>query len=86
MEFLTKKDIENKLIAEIALILSLNVSDISAEELLSSLGMDSLSFVELLVSVEKNFDLTLMNTSLSKEDFSTVSNLAKRIYETINKQ
>ena len=84
MELATQKDIENKVIEEIALILSMDIGDISKEESLQSLGMDSLSFVELLVSIEKNFELTLMDTNLSKEDFSTVSNLARRIYETIN--
>ena len=85
MDSVSQKDIEKKLVEEIALILSKDASAISADESLHSMGMDSLSFVELLVSIETNFDLTLMDTNLSKRDFSTVSNLARCIYETINK-
>lgn len=77
-------DIEKDLIEEVAMILNQEAKQISADDLLHDLGLDSLGFVELLVSIERIFNIKLMNTHLSKEDFSTISSLSKRIYETIN--
>jgi len=47
------------------------------------MGLDSLSFVELLVVIEKIFNLKLMDTNLSKEDFGSIKILARRIQEKI---
>ena len=44
-----------------------------------SLGMNSLGFVELLVVIEKRFNLKLMETDLSRDDFQTIRSLALRI-------
>lgn len=72
----TIKDIENILINEVADMLSVDVGTITAGAPLHTLGVDSLSFVELLVFIEKKFRLKLMETGLKREDFRTIHSLA----------
>jgi len=73
------KEIEEILIREVAAILSVGSSTIVPDVPLHELGVDSLSFVELLVVIEKTFNLKLMETSLTKEDFQTIRSLASCI-------
>jgi len=79
----TVKEVEEKLISEVSMILSIETASISLDEPLHSMGLDSLSFVELLVVIEKIFNLKLMDTNLAKEDFGSIRILAKRIQEMI---
>ena len=72
-------EIEEILIREVAAILSVGPSKIAPDSPLHELGVDSLSFVELLVVIEKTFNLKLMETSLTKEDFQTIRSLASCI-------
>jgi len=72
-------DIEACLVREVAVILGEEPAAIAADRPLAELGIDSLSFVELLVTIEKNFGLKLMESGLTKEDFRTLRSLAKRI-------
>ncbi|MDP8266435.1 MAG: acyl carrier protein [Candidatus Aceula meridiana] len=80
------QEIQNKLVDEISMILSIEVESIDINEPLHSMGLDSLSFVELLVSIEKNFNLKLINTSLSKEDFNTINSLSQRLFKVVHDQ
>lgn len=80
---MTVKEVEGKLISEVAMILSKETASISLDESLYSMGLDSLSFVELLVVIEKIFNLKLMDTNLAKEDFGSIRILARRIQEMI---
>lgn len=73
------KKIEGLLIKEVSVILEEDVSNINAQKSLAEMGIDSLSFVELLVAIEKNFGVKLMESGLTKEDFRTLGALAKRI-------
>lgn len=73
------KQIEKKLIGQISSILSIDRIKIKPEVLLHTLGVDSLSFVELLVFIEKEFKIKLMDSGLQADDFKTISSLAKRI-------
>lgn len=77
-------DIKKELTEEVAMILCQDARAISEDEPLHNMGLDSLSFVELLVSIEKIFNLTLINTNLSKEDFSTINALSRRLFKFIN--
>jgi acyl carrier protein len=43
------------------------------------LGIDSLGFVEVLVFIEKTFNLPLIASDLTKQDFETVHSLASYI-------
>jgi acyl carrier protein len=73
------KKIEEKLIHQIAAILAVDKVKIKPEVPLHTLGVDSLSFVELLVFIEKEFKIKLMESGLTGEDFKTIHSLARRI-------
>jgi acyl carrier protein len=77
-------DIENLLQKEIGIILGKEAASLEKDTLLSSLGMDSMSFVELLVFIEKRFKIKLMESGLKKEDFQTITALAARISKEIS--
>jgi acyl carrier protein len=79
MTALTTEEIEKKLVREIATLLARDSADIGIDAPLHTLGMDSMSFVEILVFIEKTFNLKLIETGLTREDFQTVSALAARI-------
>lgn len=73
--------VERRLIEEIAAILCVEPSTVKPDAPLPSLGLDSMGFVELLVVVEKAFNLRLMESGLSREDFETIHALACRIHK-----
>ncbi|MCX5701027.1 MAG: acyl carrier protein [Candidatus Omnitrophica bacterium] len=70
------KEIEERICRRLASILSCPVSKIKSDLPLHTLGVDSLSFVELLVFIEKEFNIKLMESGIDKEDFKTVRSLA----------
>jgi len=72
-------DPEQTLIDEVAAILSKDPAAILPDTPLHELGIDSLSFVELLVFIEKKFNLKLLESGLTKEDFETIHSIASRI-------
>jgi len=76
---LDTKQVEEKLIHQIAAILSIDSQKIKPEVALHTLGVDSLSFVELLVFIEKEFKIKLMDSGLQAEDFKTIQTLSRRI-------
>jgi len=73
------KEIEAKLIKRLASVLGCKTQRIDSSTPLHLLGVDSLSFVELLVFVENEFKIKLMETKLSTEDFKTIHSLASCI-------
>ena len=73
------KEIENILAREIATIISVDPSRVIPDIPLHELGIDSLSFVELFVFIEKTFNIKLMESVLTREDFRTVRSLASSI-------
>jgi len=73
---MSAKEIEEILVTEVTSILSMDRDGVSADAPLHTLGMDSMAFVELLVAIERNFNLKLMESNLTKEDFQTISSLA----------
>lgn len=66
--------IEGKLIEAVASITGKD--DISPDAPLHEIGVDSLGFVELVVYVEKTFNVRLIEHNLKKEDFASISALA----------
>lgn len=76
---MTVQEIENKLIGVISSITNQDVSAITPDKPFPDLGIDSLGFVEILVYIEKNFNLQLITTALNKKDFETVHSLASFI-------
>jgi len=81
MNDMSVEAIERKLIEEMAIILCVEPSAVKPDVLLPAMGLDSMGFVELLVVVEKAFNLRLMESGLSREDFETIHALACRIHE-----
>lgn len=79
MREMSLREIEELLITEVASILSIDPAEVPIDAPLHSLGMTSMAFVELLVVIEKAFDLKLIETDLRKEDFSAIGSLADRI-------
>lgn len=79
MSQMSVKEIEDLLIREVANILSIDSTTVTVDAPLHSLGMSSMAFVELLVVIETTFDLKLMETDLTKEDFQAIGSLASRI-------
>jgi acyl carrier protein len=76
------KQVEEKLIRRLAVILSVDAAKIKPEAQLATLGVDSLSFVELLVFIEQEFKIKLMESGLAREDFKTIRSLAQCIAKT----
>ena len=76
------KKIENILAQEIATILSVDPSTIIRDSSMHEMGIDSLSFVELLVFIEKTFNIKLMESGLTREDFRTIRSLASSIQDS----
>ncbi len=76
---LSVSEVEQKLIGEIATILCVEPAAVSPDVPLPTLGLDSMGFVELLVVIEKVFNLRLMESGLTREDFETLHALACRI-------
>jgi acyl carrier protein len=79
----TVKEIEETLICEVATILSMDPSMIKPDAPLPTLKIDSLSFVELLVAIERIFSLKLIETGLTREDFQSIHSLALCISKLI---
>ena len=79
MSQMSVKEIEDLLIREVATILSIDSTTVTVDAPLHSLGMSSMAFVELLVVIEKTFNLKLMETDLTKDDFQAIGSLASRI-------
>jgi acyl carrier protein len=71
--------IEEKLIKEVAAILSRDPGTIGPEVPLHEIGIDSLGFVELLVVIEKIFKIKLMESGLTRSDFRTIRSLSSKI-------
>lgn len=76
---MTVEEIENILIQGISSIKNLPVSEIPPERSFHDLGIDSLGFVEILVFIEKTFQLELIASDLAKQDFESVQSLASFI-------
>lgn len=71
--------IERLLLEEIAALTGKNASDIDSDTSLQDLGINSLGLVEILVFVEKTFDLDLLGSGLTRENLRTPRILAAHI-------
>lgn len=78
------ENIEKILVKEIAAILSADPSKITQDTPLHALGLDSLRFVELLVVIEKMFNVKLMESGLTREDFQTIRSLTSSISKNVS--
>ncbi len=71
------------LLRETEIIFTGHSVKISPEASLAALGFDSMSFVELLVAVERHFGVKLMETGMSQEDLQNLETLARRIEQVL---
>ena len=78
---MTLTEIEQILVREISIILG--GEPVGEDVPLHELGLDSMGFVELLVFIEKKFNLKLIESGLGRENFKTVRALANRIFEKL---
>jgi len=76
---MTQQEIEDKLMQGIATILSGNKTSLAVDIPFHKLGIDSLGFVEILVFIEKTFNIKLIESNLTRKDFETIRSLASFI-------
>jgi acyl carrier protein len=72
-------EVESFLLAETGIILAENSTEITSSVPLADTGYDSMSFVSLLISVEKKYGIKLVEKGLNPEDMKTLKSLAERI-------
>lgn len=63
----------------VALLTGNTADQIASDQPLHRLGLDSMGFVDLLVFIEKQFNLSLMTSGLAQSDFASLDVLAERI-------
>ena len=73
---MTVQEIENILIQGISSIKNLEATDIDPETSFHEMGIDSLGFLEILVLIEKSFNMQLINSDLTRQDFESIHRLA----------
>jgi len=79
-------EIESALTAELARLLSRDVVALDRNTPLQELGLDSLTFVSLLVFIERQYGLKLINTPLGPAAFRSLAALAAAIRELLESQ
>ncbi len=68
-----------KLRTHVAMLLGTKAEQVATNQPLHEMGLDSMGFVDLLVFIEKQFNLSLMASGLAQDDFSSLEVLAQRI-------
>jgi acyl carrier protein len=76
---MNKDTVIEQLKERIAFLLDKDVSIILGDQPLHEMGLDSIAFVDLLVFIEKQFNLALASSGLNPEDFASLNGLAQRI-------
>ncbi len=74
-----EQSIAQQLCGEIETLLSLKPLTLTPESDLTTLGIDSLRFVSLLLIIEQKFGVNLMARGLTSEDTKTTQRLAAAI-------
>jgi acyl carrier protein len=76
---ITIESIQAQLCAEIETLLSLKAGSITPDTDLPTLGINSLSFVSLLLAIEQKFGVNLMQTGLTIDDTKSPRRLAAAV-------
>ena len=84
MNNITIESIEQQLSCDIAIITSCDENAIETNASLASLGIDSLSLVEIFITVENNYKLKLLNSNLCNDDLKSIHSLSTKIYSLLN--
>ena len=72
-------DIERQLCTEIQTLRALPAGGVTPESTLTSLGIDSLKLVSLILVIEQKFGVNLMKKGLKPEDMKSVRTLARAV-------
>jgi acyl carrier protein len=74
-------DIQNRLIALVRSILIQNAitDEVDAESLLVDVGLNSVDMVNLMLSIEAEFDFTIPQAEITPENFQSVKTLKEMI-------
>jgi acyl carrier protein len=78
-DVLTRDSIEQQLCTELQALLSLKPGAINPDTALAPLGVDSLKFVSLLLTIEQKFGVSLMKKGIKPQDLTSVRTLAAAI-------
>ena len=72
-----KSDIQNRVIALVQSILTQNAitAEVDAESLLVDLGLNSVDMVNLMLSIEAEFDFTIPQPEITPENFRSIMTL-----------
>ncbi len=85
MADITVDEIVRTLRKEISVITSRDMEKIDPEGSLASNGINSMGFIELLLAVERLWNVKLVDAGLSMADVRTVSALAGRIRQEMDR-
>ena len=85
MDNTTHKSIAAQLCSDIAIITSKNSKTIEHDASLASLGIDSLSLVEIFLAIENAFNLKLLNSNLCNDDLKSINTLSSKIQSLLSK-
>ncbi len=78
----TPAEIENNLRRELAMILDRPEEEIAADTPLAELGLDSIRLMEIIIFVEKEYNLNLVDLGLTREALQSTAALARVISES----
>ena len=82
---MTENDVLLKLQTHVAMLVGADASQVATDRPLHLLGLDSMGFVDLLVFIEKQFNLSLMSAGLAQDDFASLAVLTQRIVQASQK-
>lgn len=75
----TLETVEQQLATELQTLLALKPGMVKPETELQPLGVDSLKFVSLILTIEQKFGVSLMKKGIKREDMKTVRTLAQAV-------
>ncbi len=79
MTKITQEEIETALKHEISIITGKKPEELKTDQSLAWNGINSMGFVELLLSVSRLWNVNLLDAGIGTADVSTLSALAERI-------
>ena len=79
MSEINEEEVVGKLLEEMALITGKPVGELDRSRSLAQNGINSMGFVELLLTVAKNWNVNLMDAGIGVADVRSVESLAERI-------
>ncbi len=85
MSGITAEEITIKLMEEISIITGKKPDELDRTLPLTHNGINSMGFVELLLSVSKNWNINLIDAGISIADVNSVESLAARIMQELGK-